>query len=193
MTRPLTTAAAIGAVRTRVNHAVKIAQAGIWTMPNANRDKGIKSERDVAAYCRAHGMLGAERSVSTGWKTRGRHLADVGDIKGIPGVCVQVRNVVRQHPKGLAGKALLEMLAETRIQGQAAGAALAILIEKRAGHADVGEWWVHIPANLMAALLIGADPYSFPLCTITYPIRLEMRHIVKSLAEFSAMCSEVAA
>lgn len=162
-------------------------------MPNANRDKGLRTERDVAAYCRANGMPGAERSVSTGWRSRGRQLADLGDIKGIPGVCLQVRNVVKSHPRGLAGKALLEMMAQTRMQGEAAGAALAILLEKRAGHADVGQWWVHVPANLMAALLVGADPYSFPLCTITYPVRLEMRHIVKSLAKFSAMCSEVAA
>lgn len=162
-------------------------------MANPNRDKGLKSERDVAAYCRANGMAGAERSVSTGWKTRDRQLTDLGDIKGIPGVCIQVRNVVRQHPRGLAGKALADMMAETATQGEAAGAALAILIEKRAGHADVGEWWVHVPANLLAALLVGADPYSFPLCAITYPIRLEFRHIVGQLTRFSAMCSEVAA
>ena len=158
-------------------------------MPNANRDKGLKSERDVAAYCRAHGMPKAERRVAAGWDAGHRSDADLGDIKGIPGVCLQVKNVSGKYPRGLAGKALDELLIMTAMQTTASGAALGLLIEKRAGHASPGDWWVHVPAHMFAALIFGIDPFSPPWDAYTPAIRIEFRHIVKHVAEFSAMCA----
>lgn len=155
-------------------------------MPNANRDKGLIAERDVARYCRSHGMPGAERSVSTGWKTGGRSLADTGDIKGVPGVCIQIKNL----SKPLAGKALADAMLEVLTQAEAAGAALPLLLEKRSGHASPGEWWAHLPGYLFAGLAFGLDPYSGPCVWSMFPVRIEFHHIVDRVAAFSRMCEQ---
>lgn len=155
-------------------------------VPNANRDKGLKAERDVAKYFRAAGALGVERSVSTGWDTGTRKLADVGDLKGLPGITVQIKNLA----KTLAGKALTDAMAETETQRAASGEPLGLLVEKRAGHASPGEWWAHLPANIHAALIGGYDPHTGPLAEHTYPVRTELCHITDHLVRFSRLCEQ---
>lgn len=161
-------------------------------MPNANRDVGHQFERDVAAYCRANGMPRAERKSDPGFSARGHVSPDSGDIRGIPGVCIQAKRLVKSAPRGLCGKALTNVMAEAAQQADAAGAALWLVIEKRPGHL-IGECWAHLAANMFSALAFGIDPYSPVWSTYTHPIRIEFRHIVKHVAEFSAMCAEVAA
>lgn len=158
----------------------------------ANRNKGARFEREVASYCRAHSMPGADRKVVTGWRAGERSSADAGDIRGIPGVCLQAKNVVKQYPRGLAGKALLGIMAETAAQAEEMGAAIWLIVEKRAGHL-IGECWVHMPANTFAALVFGIDPFSPQWAEIVWPVRIEFSRIVDKLAAFSATCAEVAA
>jgi hypothetical protein len=158
-------------------------------MPNANRNKGLWYERDVAGYCRDNGMPDAERKIATGFRTKDRTSPDLGDIRGVPGVCIQAKYLA----KPLAGKALADTMAETRAQADASGAALYLVIEKRHGHANVGESWAHMPANLFASLITPQCPYTGPLAGFTFPVRVELRHIVHHIAEFSRVCSEVAA
>ncbi len=124
---------------------------------NANRDKGIRAERDLAKYLR-HWFPGAERSVAAGFKTADptRAAGDRGDIRdaylnGHP-IAWQCKDVVGSQPKGLSGKALRDLLSATRRQRDAAGAALGLLVEKRAGHASPSTWWVHLDGTELAAM-----------------------------------------
>jgi hypothetical protein len=155
---------------------------------NANRDKGIRAELAVAAYYRDNGLPQAERSVAVGWHNAVRSSADLGDIKGTPGICTQIKD----YAKPLTGQALTDALFETQCQGTAAGAALALLIEKRNRCADVGQWWTYLPANLFVALVAGQDPYTGPLAECTFPVRTELRNIIAYLADFSASCVDLA-
>lgn len=144
-------------------------------MPNANRDKGLQFERDVAAYFRAHGITTAERSVSTGWVTANRSLADSGDIKGIPGITVQCKYLA----KPLVDKALRDAIAETAEQCEAADNAIPLLIEKRHGVADVGYSYAWLSAWVFTTIMIGDN------CFSSAPVRTELRHIIEYLVIFS--------
>lgn len=156
-------------------------------MANANRDKGLKFERAIAAYYRANGMPSAERKVATGFRTKDRTSADLGDIRDVPGICTQAKYLA----KPLTGKALADVMEETRGQAEAAGAALYLVIEKRHGHADIGDSWAHVPANLFVALAFGIDPYGKLWADYTYPVRIELCNIITHLAHFSASCTNL--
>lgn len=159
-------------------------------MPNANRDKGLKSERDVARYFRDAGIATAERRVVTGWHRTDRSDPDLGDIKGVPGICVQVKN----YAKPLTGKLLEDAMNETMTQCLASGDALPLLIEKRTGHASPGEWWAWMPAHILGALLFGIDPYRGEQHDwFTAPVRIELQHISSHLVRFSQLCESEAA
>jgi len=158
-------------------------------MPNANRDKGNKFERDLARYFRRHGLANAKRRVVTGWRTATEIDPDLGDLKNIAGICAQAKNVAKSYPRGLAGKALLDIMAEAQEQADAQGAALPIVVEKRPGHADIGMSWVHMPANLYIALMTGNDPYG-GLRLYAHPVRVELHDIIDQLVRFSRMCEE---
>jgi hypothetical protein len=162
-------------------------------MPNANRDKGLRFERAVANYYRAHGLLDAKRRVVTGWRTSSDNDPDLGDLKGVPGICTQAKDVVKSHPRGLSGNALVSVMAEAQAQANANGDAIALVVEKRAGHADVGECWVHMPGHILGALLFGIDPFTPPGMWSTFPVRIEMKHVIDSLVKFSQMCGKEAA
>lgn len=158
-------------------------------MPNANRDKGLQAERDVARYFRQAGLLGAERSVSTGWRNSARTTADAGDLKGTPGLAVQIKNI----SKPLVGDALAKAMADTAAQCDAAGAAIPLLIEKRHGHANPGQWWAWLPANMFCGLAFGIDPYSGTWADYAPPVRIELQYIIEPLVRFSQLCGSEAA
>jgi hypothetical protein len=162
-------------------------------MPNSNRDKGLRAERDVAQYFRDAGIATAERRVVTGWHRTDRSDPDLGDIKGVPGICIQVKDVVVSYPRGLAGKALAEVMAQTMTQCDAASEVVPLLIEKRTRIANPGEWWAWLPGNIYSAITTGCDPYGNPTMWNNYPVRTELHNIITQLVQFSAMCSEEAA
>lgn len=123
-----------------------------------NRDKGNTSERDLAKYLRTW-YPAAERSVAAGFKTaadpsRGHDRGDIRDayVPEHP-IVWQVKNVTASYPNGLAGKALVQFLAATRQQRDAAGAQLGLLVEKRSGHASPAVWFVHLDAAELGALI----------------------------------------
>ena len=163
---------------------------GEHTMPNSNRDKGNKTERDVASYLRAAGIPTAERRVVTGWHRTDRSDPDLGDIKGVPGICIQVKNLDKTARGNLSGKALADVAAELKMQRAASGAALGLLIEKRPNNADVGTWWAHLAANDFVALIDGQEPWTGPHAECAFYVRTELRHITDQLVRFSAMCAE---
>lgn len=146
-------------------------------MPNANRDKGLQFERDVAAYFRAHGIDAAERSVSTGWATANRSLADSGDIKGIPGITVQCKYLA----KPLVSKALDDAMAETNKQCIVASNIIPLLIEKRHGVANVRHSYAWLPMCLLVAITCESEYTGFSRA----PVRTELRYIIEYLVIFS--------
>lgn len=162
-------------------------------MPNTNRDKGNKFERDLARYFREHGVTDAERRVVTGFRTAQRVSADLGDLRDIPGICIQAKNMAGSRPRGLMGQELADIMAETDAQCAAANEALWLVIEKRKGHQDIGMSWCHFAANMYAGLAFDVDPFSPQWAEHTYPVRIELRYVIDQLVQFSHLCSEKAA
>lgn len=93
----------------------------------ASKQKGSQAERDVARWLNQHGYPYAERSYGAG------RPDDVGDIDGIPGLCIEVKN----H-KTLA---LAAWLNELEVEVENARASHGVLVVKRRGRADPGNWY----------------------------------------------------
>lgn len=136
-------------------------------MGAAERAKGVRAERAVAAWLRTHGWPQAERAVRTGYAATGRDSADPGDIIGTPGIVWQVtdRGDIDQDA------VLSRRLADTEAQRAGAGADLGVLVVKRRGVADPGRWWAWHPAQLIT--VNGRR-------VRTVPARVELRHFAAS-------------
>jgi hypothetical protein len=140
----------------------------------ANRRKGHQSERDLATYLRTW-WPDAERKPDNGWRTTDRTSSDVGDIRGVPRIVWQCKNVDRLN----VGKAMTE----TATQAVEAEADFGVLVERRPGHAHPGEWWAWVSAFDLAVLL-GVDMIPNRLVgvpALQAPVRLELRHVVALL------------
>lgn len=115
--------------------------------------KGKTAERDVANYLKAHGIETARRSVSTGTI----HTPDRGDIDGVPGFAIQVKNMARR----LEGKLLADVWQDVTRQAVAMAeqtrtvSACPVIIEKRASTADVGCWWLHMSGPVYTRMMTG--------------------------------------
>lgn len=121
-----------------------------------SRDKGLTAERAVANYLKAHGLSDARRSVSTGTV----HTADRGDIDGVPGFAVQVKNLARR----LEGKLLTDTWHAACRQAlsmsdQTGRYCSAMIVEKRAGSADVGRWWLHTSSVTYLHMITGRNSW----------------------------------
>jgi len=115
-----------------------------------SRAKGIGAEQSVARYFRdVAGCPDARRSVAAGWRNGSTSSPDRGDIDGVPGLCVQVKNLARP----LIGKLLADTWAETLDQA-AQGDRRPMIIEKTRS-SDVGCWWAHIDARFYVELVTG--------------------------------------
>lgn len=143
-----------------------------------SRTKGLTAERDLARYFVANGWPEARRSVVTGTFVR----QDTGDIEGLPGLCVQVKNLAT----GLSGK----LLHATWHQAQKQTAELArqrgtscstLIVEKRAGSADPGRWWCHLSSRFYVRVITGR----WMLVTNLHLVRVELGDIVTDLRLWS--------
>lgn len=146
---------------------------------NPNLEKGKRAERAVAKYFRDHGY-DADRRVVTGFKVRGRLRADEGDVRGTPGICIQVKDETGSGP--LIGRHLDDFMAQTAAQAMACGARIPLLVEKRRAYADPGRWWAWLPQYAFIALIGGSVPIH---AWETYPVRIELRDIIDDLVRFS--------
>jgi hypothetical protein len=116
-------------------------------MANPQKAKGSSAERAVVDYLRAHGFPHAERRLAGSSKDR-------GDIAGMPGVVVEVKNCERTN---LAG-----WLAEAEV-GQANDRAdYGVVWHKRRGRGDAGQWYATLPAAQLVQLLRQAG-YGNPI------------------------------
>lgn len=107
-------------------------------MTNPNKLKGDRAERAARDYLRTVGFPGAER-------TRAGYTRDAGDLHLAPGVIAQVKDCkVLRWQEWLAG--LNEQAAEAQ-------ADVGLLVVKRPGQGNPGEWLAVMPLRKMAALL----------------------------------------
>lgn len=118
-------------------------------MTAAHRRRGLVTEQMVCHWLRAHGFPGAERSVRTGYRTASRELPDAADVVLCPGVIAQVKSL---SPASRAERAVPGWMAETEAQRVAAAADVALLIVRRPGTADVGEWFAYLPVGAVTVL-----------------------------------------
>lgn len=107
---------------------------------NAPKRRGTAAETAVVRYLQAHGYPHAERRA-----LRGR--ADCGDVAGIPGVAVEVKDCAKVD---LAG-----WLDEARREAVNARAGIGVVVRRRRGRPDVGEWFAVLS---VADLLRLLDP-----------------------------------
>ncbi len=137
----------------------------------ANRRKGAKAERDVAAYLR-HLGFNAERAVRTGFKTRARSAADPGDLHGLEDVVISVKDSYTA-----SGTAHVAWLDELDAMAGPPGA-FRILIHKRPGHAVPDRWWCWLRQETLLRLLHhDEDCYPY-LGQLTAPVRMELGHVM---------------
>lgn len=91
------------------------------------KDKGTAAETAVVRYLQAQGALHTERRALSGTQDR-------GDVAGIPGVVIEVKNVARD---GLPG-----WVDESEVEKRNDGAAIAFVWHKRRGKASPADWFV---------------------------------------------------
>lgn len=142
------------------------------------RTKGLTAERDLANYLKAQGWPEARRSVVTGTFAR----QDSGDIEGLPGLCVQVKNLAT----GLSGKLLHATWHQTQAQAeeltrQRGHWCAPLIVEKRAGSADPGRWWCHLSSRFYVRVITGR----WMLVTNLHLVRVELGDIVTDLRLWS--------
>lgn len=142
----------------------------------SSRQQGIRAERAVAAYLREHGWPDAERMVSTGWRAGGRERADTGDIGGIWPLVVQVKSTGNLSTRDVA-----RTLDDVDVQTIAAGGDYGVLVQRRHGKSDVGEWWAYTRVRELVALVETPDVAARQRDTSDEVVRLRLAGLVSLL------------
>lgn len=107
-------------------------------MVNKSKIKGTSAETAVVNYLIKNGALHAERRALTGNKDR-------GDIAGIPGVTIEVKNCARD--------ALGSWIDELRTEMINDHADVGFVWHKRRGTTDPGKWFVTLTGEQVIAIL----------------------------------------
>lgn len=118
----------------------------------ASNNRGKATDQAIARWARSNGFPGAERIVRTGYRVADRESPDGGDQWWAPGLLVQSKSL---RPANRMERAVPGWLAETEAQRLAAGAEVALLVVRRDGTADVGEWWAFFEAYRLECLWAG--------------------------------------
>lgn len=111
-------------------------------MTSPQKRKGSSAELAVAKWLRTWGWVNAERS-RAGWTD------DRGDIDGVPGVCIEVKNCKSIDIPG--------WLSELDVEMDNADAWTGCVLAKRRGSTDVDDWYAIMPARLWAELMTIVD------------------------------------
>jgi hypothetical protein len=126
-------------------------------MTSPQKRKGSSAELAVAKWLNKLGWTQAERS-RAGWTD------DRGDIDGMPGVCIEVKNEKRIDLPGY--------LRELAVEMENAKAWTGTVIVKRRGSTDVSDWYAVMPASVWAKLLLELDQPNNPVTPLEqYPHR----------------------
>jgi hypothetical protein len=107
-------------------------------MTHPNKNKGNAAERAVVQYLRNNGYPFADR-MRSGWSD------DKGDIDNVPETCVEVKAEKRID---LAG-----YMVELEREMSNAHAETGVVIVKKRGTADVGNWYACAPVHIWLQLL----------------------------------------
>ena len=110
-------------------------------MTNPNKTKGSSAERAVVEHLRATGWPHAERRLAGSSKDR-------GDVAGVPGVVIEVKNCARQD---LAG-----WLAEAETERANDRADYGVVWHKRRGRGNAADWFVTMDGATFTRLLAAA-------------------------------------
>jgi hypothetical protein len=102
-----------------------------------SKQKGTRAENNVVAYLKGDFPY-VERRALAG-------VNDKGDVAGIPGVVIEVKD----HAK----ITLSEWVAELRQEIANAEADTGVVIAKKRGTLDVGDWYAVMPVHVWVALL----------------------------------------
>lgn len=103
-----------------------------------SKAKGTAAETAVVRFLQAAGFTQAERRTLNGAKDR-------GDIAGLPGVVIEVKNCARQE--------LAAWVAEAERERDNDNATLGVVWHKRRGKTDPADWFVTMSGHQFAALL----------------------------------------
>ncbi|MEU5847456.1 hypothetical protein [Saccharopolyspora shandongensis] len=136
----------------------------------ANRRRGHDAERAVARWLRDNGFTGTERAVRTGYATSERQVADPGDLTGTPGIAWQVKDTERESVD--------VWLRELDEQTTTARAEIGLLVHRRRGTADPGQWWAWLRLADLGALLGTPGRHRRER---QHPVRMELAHAVELL------------
>jgi hypothetical protein len=109
---------------------------------NRPKIKGTAAESAVVRYLQANGFPTAERRTLSGSKDR-------GDIGGIVGVVIEVKDVVKT--------ALGPWLREATVEAVNAHAPIGVVWHKRRGTTNPGEWFVTMDGETFIKLISDDD------------------------------------
>jgi hypothetical protein len=117
-----------------------------------SKAKGTAAETAVVRFLRDAGFAQTERRT-----LNGQH--DRGDIAGIPGVVIEVKNCARQE--------LPAWVAEAETERDNDRATLGVVWHKRRGTTDPGRWFVTMSGDQFAALLRAEQGLPAPAGDLT--------------------------
>lgn len=110
-------------------------------MSSKAKQKGSKAEREVVKY------------LQEWWPYAERRLAgatdDKGDVSGVPGVCIEIKD----HAKMALAGWIEEMILETKN----ARAWTGVVIHKRRGKSNPADWYASMPVSNWVELLRKAN------------------------------------
>lgn len=107
-------------------------------MTNRNKAKGSAAEASVVQYLQAMGFAQAERRLAGS-------ATDRGDIAGLPGVVIEVKNCARQE--------LAAWVGEAEVERDNDNANLGVVWHKLRGKGHPADWFVTMSGAQFTALL----------------------------------------
>ena len=149
-------------------------------MTAAQTRAGKVQERAIVRWAKTHGFPHADRVIRTGAGNGYAHRADEGDIWLAPGVVVQSK---RLSPVNRAERAVAVWLEQTEAQRVAAGADIGLLVVRREGCADVGQYWCHLRMSDLQRLT-WPDATPADLGVGDPPLRLQLRDVAVVLRAY---------
>jgi len=114
---------------------------GTIFMASRSKIKGSTAERDIVNYLRASGWPHAERRLAGA-------ADDRGDIAGVVGICIEVKNCARMELAGWVDEAVLEQANSKSDYG--------VVWHKRRGKPNPADWFVTLTGGQFAQLLHDA-------------------------------------
>ena len=107
-------------------------------MSSASKRKGSQAERDVVAWLKANGYKYADRRLA------GATL-DKGDISGVPGVTIEIKNHAKMDLAGWTEELIVEMANDKAWTG--------VVWHKRKGRGSPEDWYCTMPGYVYVDLL----------------------------------------